>query len=165
MVTSCDILEFSALVRRFCHWAENLSVGNDDEVLAAHRMLADLQLNVLSLRIPDVDETVEPDRLTQADWSAVRDNLNRLPVDSYWKIFDVFTEESPVFCTISDDLADIYGDLKEGLRIFDLGHISEAVWQWRFLYFIHWGRNLTGAQTALHQYLFESDSLIQTLQR
>ena len=145
------IKNFADLAYEYCSWAENLADPSDDDLKRAHRLLCELQLNALSL--PDLDSEDTNDQLTKEDWMDVRTRFQKFNIDQYWKVFDVFADsEGPVLCTISDDLADIYRDLKEGLILFDRGKVNEAVWEWRFNYFIHWGRHLTGAQSAIHQY-------------
>ncbi|HNC43525.1 MAG TPA: DUF5063 domain-containing protein [Acidobacteriota bacterium] len=37
--------------------------------------------------------------------------------------------------------------------------MTEAAWEWRFLFEIHWGQHLTGAQRALHWYFTRVDIL------
>jgi hypothetical protein len=142
--------EFVNVVRRFCEWFESPPVVED--VLIAHRLLAELQLRILSLPQSDPDDEyvdVE-DKVGVMEW---RDRLAELPVTSYWKVYDVFADaKRPVFCLIADDLADIHADLSEGMHFYDKGNEAEALWRWQVTYFSHWGRHLTGAQTALHQY-------------
>lgn len=146
------IKRFAEVVRRFCSWAENLADPNEKELDVAHRLLCELQLNVLDL--PDLESESTDHSLGRNDWLNVYERFQHLPINFYCKVYDVFSEdEVPVGCAISDDLSDIYRDLKEGLLLYDSGKVNEAVWEWRFNYLIHWGRHLTGVQTALHQYL------------
>jgi hypothetical protein len=54
--------------------------------------------------------------------------------------------------SISDDLADIWRDVKMGLLAFDSGKpkcIKDAVWHWRFSFGSHWGYHVAGAIRAL----------------
>ena len=150
--------EFADVVRRFCEWFGSPPAAND--VVIAHRLLAELQLKVLDLPLaddPDNDYVDVDDDVGVNEW---RDRLAQLPVNSYWKVYDVFTDsEDPVFCLIADDLADIHADLAEGLKFYDKGHEGEAVWRWQFTYFSHWGRHLTGAQAALHQYFADQGGI------
>ena len=147
-----NIGQFAAVVRRYCSWAENSADPTDKDLKKVHSLLCELQLSALSL--PTLDSGDTEVSVTRDDWLKVRERCQKFNIDGYWKVFDAFAEsELPVFCTLSDDLADIYTDLKEGLILYDLGKVNDAVWEWRFNYFIHWGRHLTGAQTALHQYL------------
>jgi len=154
--------EFADIARRYCEWAE--ATPTPEDLLIVHRLLAELQLK--ALKLPDVwgeGEYVDVEDKRE-NWEMIRNRLHALPLDFYWKVFDVFADsEEPVFCTLADDLGDIYADLKEGLHFFGQGDEDEAIWRWRFGYFTHWGRHLSGAQTALHQYFSDQGGPLQTL--
>jgi hypothetical protein len=156
------VAEFADVAHRYCDWVE--ASPNPKDIMIVHRLLAELQLKALLL--PDIwgeDEYVEVEN-KRDNWEAIRDRLHGLPVDGYWKVFDVFVDsEEPVLCTLPDDLGDIYADLNEGLHFYLKGNEDEAVWRWRFAYFTHWGRHLSGAQTALHQYFADQGGELQTL--
>lgn len=156
------IVDFAAIARRYCEWVED--APNADDVLLVHKLLAELQLRALEL--PDVscdDEYVDVGN-REGSLEKVRDRLHTLPFEIYSQMFDVFADgEEPVCGALSDDLGDIYYDLREGLYFFDKGNENEAVWRWRLSYFSHWGRHLTGAQTALHQFFADQGGPIQTL--
>lgn len=57
---------------------------------------------------------------------------------------------------ISDDLGDIWRDLREGVDLYRLGYISAAAWHWRFHFLLHWGRHAVSAISALHAWLVEN---------
>jgi hypothetical protein len=65
---------------------------------------------------------------------------------------DRFFAAATRFCdaSIAGDLGDIYGDHKEGLVLWELGYWRAACWQWRFLYYMHWGEHLVGALRACY---------------
>ena len=52
----------------------------------------------------------------------------------------------------ADDLADIYRDLKEGLELYEAGHVAEALWEWSQSFNTHWGRHASSALHALQAY-------------
>ena len=141
--------QFADVVERFDEWFRRSP--QSDDALTAHRLLTELQLGMLHLPTVESDDEYI-DVHESSNLQAWRTRLSLLPVDFYWKVFDVFAEgEHPVGCMIADDFADIHADLLEGLHFFRLGNDAEAVWRWQFSYFSHWGRHLTGAQNALHQ--------------
>ena len=56
-----------------------------------------------------------------------------------------------------DDLTDIYRDIKNGLRLFNMETPDaglEAVWEWRFGYENHWGCDLMRALATVHEIRF-----------
>lgn len=72
--------------------------------------------------------------------------------DCYAEIFDPYAEplEEAVTGMLSDDLADIYADLTDGLAKWRRGEHDQAAWAWRFGFSTHWGEHATGALRALH---------------
>ncbi len=101
-------------------------------------------------RINQNPEIKEPSRRKQL----IRRNIilslgGELP---YQEIFEPFQGHEPVTGTVSDDLEDIYGDLKEGLLAMEGSERPSAniVWQWKFGLESHWGRHCNALQALLH---------------
>jgi len=78
-------------------------------------------------------------------------------------MFDPFDqgECKPVTGSLSDGLADIYFDVKEGLmRIPADGEVpAHVIWAWAFGLEIHWGKHAVEAIAALHALLFRSHAV------
>jgi hypothetical protein len=147
--------EFANVARKYIKWADIWGGTPEENALTALRFLPELYLAAMAL--PDIppgspDNDFDLHR-HQAQWQALRLKFQSLPIDGYLKIFSPLKQEKePVKCSLSDDLADIYLDLEKGLTPFAKGDINEAIWQWRFLFWNHWGRHLTGALSALHSF-------------
>lgn len=111
-----------------------------------------LQLYEKALHLPDT----EPD---DSDIGA-SDEMTVLPLkmqirDFYWDVFDPFDdaeEDKLVGGMVFDDLNDIYRDLMEGVRAYELGVINEAVWVWKWGVDNHWGTHAVSLIKALHWY-------------
>jgi hypothetical protein len=104
---------------------------------------------------PDAGEVEpDPDRGDDEDWSALFTSLGTLlgERNHYREVFDPFEPETEaeVMGSLADDLADIYRDLRAGLRKWQRGESGEALWEWRFGFQTHWGEHLTGALRAIH---------------
>lgn len=70
--------------------------------------------------------------------------LGRL--DEYWDVFDPTQMEDPIRCCISMDLADIYMDLRDALKLQDsAAEPKDVYWQWRFDFQSHWSRHAASA--------------------
>lgn len=118
-------------------------------------LLSELIYRVSRLELPDVtDEEELTDLVATHQWTLVRDRFAHLAFNGYWAVFEPLKDapEDPIFNLLSDDLADIHRDVKEGLLLYDQGKLDDGVWEWRFNYDIHWGRHLTGALHAIHSY-------------
>ena len=74
----------------------------------------------------------------------------------YQKVFEPFQDHESVTTTISDDLEDIYCDVKEGLLAMEgsKGVTGSTVWEWKFGLESHWGRHAVSALSALHSLVF-----------
>ena len=152
---------FAEIVRRYCVWAESSFGEIEGEMQMAQKILAELFLNILSLPDDEFEDDVELEDVSTEQWKAVRDRFAKLPINGYWTIFDPTKdkENETVFAQLSEDFADIYRDIRYGLLIFDAGHLSEAVWEWKFHYKIHWGRHLLSAQKVIYSWNFSNGKL------
>lgn len=83
------------------------------------------------------------------------------PFDSYNLVFDPHNPagEEPVVAMLSDDLADIYCDLAEGLDNWSKGHLEEACFDWAQSYSFHWHRHAVNALSAIEHYLIENPAV------
>jgi hypothetical protein len=150
-----EIEHFAGIVRRYCAWAENPLADVETEMQTARKLLAELHA-VISLPDLETGDNIELEDITTKEWKSVATRFSSLPVDGYWLVFDPIKEQEndTVYTTVADDLADIYRDTKYGLRLFDAGHVAEAIWEWKFHYKIHWGWHLLGAQRVIHFWFF-----------
>jgi hypothetical protein len=142
---------FEAVASGFCAWCEGPSLGAEPEVVAA-LWLAKLYAAALSL--PNVGPENEEGlpSLPEAEANRAKANLACFNGSYYREYFDPdpSLDEESVMGDIGDDLLDTYKDVKAGLVLFKRGNPQEALWHWRFLHRIHWGRHAVGALFALH---------------
>jgi hypothetical protein len=157
-VESCQDIEsvieqFADVARRYCAWVESTPAEPSLEMRRAQEFLAELHLAAVNLPRVEPENDVEGEEISSYEMICKR--FASLPVYGYWDVFDVLNPEAeePVFGTLTDDLADIYSDVKRGLSLFDAGYKIEAIWEWRFNFYIHWGVHLTSAQRAIHTYI------------
>ncbi|HYG77696.1 MAG TPA: DUF5063 domain-containing protein [Planctomycetota bacterium] len=146
---------FARLARQYCELIENLE-QESAFLEKIHELLPKLYDAARALPEAPLD-TGKPLRsaVTARGWEKLFNSLQQKigAGDRYREVFDAYKSTEPVTGMLSDDLADIYGELKSGLRSFEKGSacgISEAVWHWRFGFREHWGEHLTGALRALY---------------
>ena len=108
-------------------------------------------------RLPEVSpsEADLPDGPSQSEWHACLAAVQRVlgDWDGYWTTTAAHGEgaQEAVMLPLSDDLADVWRDLKQGLLALDAGAPRDDVaWEWRFGFSAHWGRHATEALRALH---------------
>jgi hypothetical protein len=142
----------------FEHW---LSHGQDRGGMAARNALvrlATLYRAALDLPRECSDEAAGEPEATPVDhdgWQRAYDAAGRIPLDYYAEVFNptAIDDREPVMGSLADDLADIYRDVVSGLRTYESGRQSSAVWQWTFAFHTHWGAHAVGAMRALHWWL------------
>jgi hypothetical protein len=161
---------FGVIARRYCalvDTADNLE--KDQLLLDLYRILPDLVSE--AIRLPDVDlyGRDEPEDLNEGssaerpsapmsgvEWRALYELLRKRlgDVDLYWTVFDPTDSKDTeaIRGSLADDVADIYRDLKEVLNLTDKSAISpqEAIWDWRFSFYSHWGHHAFSALRTLH---------------
>jgi hypothetical protein len=154
-----EVLRFRETAKKFCEFIETHKSYRKKEFLTLCAMsLSELYNHALSLRqlISDGEDDSVP-QVQHDEWASLSDSLKQKLGDDdvYTVVFDPTNPEpdDPVEATLSDDLADIYRDLKNGLMFWDSDSqsgLEEALWEWSFGFEHHWGQHLTKALSAIH---------------
>ena len=150
---------FATLAKEYCGWAESKPKPETEEVKIAIKILANLYSTALALPKNDPGNDVDGNRISDEEWNIIFKRFGALPFNYYSEFFSPakVAEEEPVVGDLADDLADIYRDIKQGLELYEEGHVNEALWEWNQNFNIHWGRHATSALHALHAYASEND--------
>jgi len=86
-------------------------------------------------------------------WQTLRDKLGA--ADSYREVFDPTEKEEAIDMSLSQDIAEIYQDLKEALEIEKLGiQQADLHWDWNHEFRNHWGKHALNALNALHWHIY-----------
>jgi hypothetical protein len=154
---------FAIAVRGFQAWALAPQGGETERAADALDRLVGIYGAALRL-LPLPDPTAAADDETtvgEAEWKSVYELAGGLPVNYYSEVFNPLAvpPEEPAVADLADDIADIYRDLVEGLRLFDKGEPVGARWQWVFS-LPHWGEHATSAIRVLHCFLAERDAFL-----
>jgi hypothetical protein len=104
---------------------------------------------VAALSLPSVEPTdgAKPPRSCDppSNWQGFEE------FESYWEVFDPYKLDQPVAGSLSDDLLDVYRDVRRGLALWESPHDAAAIWEWRFSLESHWGDHAVDALRALHR--------------
>lgn len=147
---------FADEARRFVGWATGSTDPTPMTASSALHHLVALYAAGLALSndarvlVPSTDTSCED--LTD-ELGMVAERVAALPVGYYGSLLDplaVPPGETGVG-DLADDLADVFADVAQGLRLFDRGHVDDAVWSWRFALGTHWGEHATSAIRVLHR--------------
>jgi len=155
------ISAFSAKARQYCAFVEDTRATNS-WIFAQACLTEALGLYHLALRLPEVAPARGDllEGINHEDWTVVRENLaRRISRDLYWMVFEPLVSEppEPVVGSLTDDLADIWRDLKPGVEAIGSGttdSIRDVVWHWRSSFESHWGNHAVSAIGALHALCF-----------
>lgn len=154
-----NVVEFVTVAAEFCAFLEQVEQrSRKDFVSVALKILPLLYIKASMLEPMESDEDADlEDLVTEDDYNVIRISIAGLlgEQDDY---LDVFVEEMkysdrPVLKTISEDLADIYQDLRNFVGIFKMGlentmRSSLAAVQQNFE--MYWGQTLVNTMRALH---------------
>jgi Domain of unknown function (DUF5063) len=125
--------EFEGLARDFCTFvASTANLGPD--ALVKELEVRTARLYATAVDLPDVRLPEQETNVDREDVTLLRRRLAKTfeKADNFRVVFDPWSEEDPMYSSLSDSFADIYGDLREGLLILEAGGTrEEAIWHWR----------------------------------
>ncbi len=159
IVFSRDTVEFVTVAAEFCAYLERANSNSRKEFVDTLLKLLPL-LYLKAQMLPD-EESISDDGLeqfvTEDSYEILRMNIAELLADkdSY---LDVFVEEmkysdTPITKNISEDLADIYQDIKNFVSLFKLGineTMHDAIIECNAHFREYWGQTLVNTLRALH---------------
>lgn len=97
------------------------------------------------------EERFETDPGADADPDEIRAGLAELlgELDDYVDVVDPLWSTAVTRGSLGNDLTAIAADLHHGLRHYDAGRPTEALWWWQFSYLSSWGERGAAATRAL----------------
>lgn len=157
------VLDFITVSTEYCKYLEQCQGAELSDFLRVMRGLLPMVYLKATLlgEVPEAQGWTEP-KLTEADYDYIRGNVAALLAEKD-DFLDVFVEdfkysEHPVLCTVSENLADVYQQLRELVESFRSGDedsmetsLSETMVEFR----LQWGQKLLNALRALHDVSME----------
>ena len=167
-VYSRNVVEFTAAANEFCKYAEHSSELKGDELLKIlQRILPFLYLKASLL--PSLEPFFEDGNekfVTESDWTVIHDILKDKfgTADDYLEVFDekINESEGPVVSSISENMADIYQDLKDFLLLYQTGTkevMNDAVWECKQNFENYWGQKLVNSLRAIHRFIYSGEEI------
>jgi hypothetical protein len=157
-----------AVANEFCKYAEHASELKGDELLKIFQRILPLMYLKASL-LPQFDPFFEDGNekfVTEPDWIRVRDIFREKfgTADDYLEVFDDKMKESegPVTSSISENMADIYQDMKDFLLLYQTGTsevMNDAVWECRLNFETFWGQKLVNSMRAIHKFIYSGEEI------
>lgn len=154
-----NTVEFVTVAAEFCAFLEQAeSRKRSDFVDTTLKILPLLYIKASMLPPCEMLGDSEPETfVTEDDYEVIRLTLANLmgEKDDYLEVFlqDMVYSDTPIKKNISEDLADIYQDVKNFVSVFKLGfdetmHDSLALCKENFA--LYWGQTLVNTMRALH---------------
>lgn len=152
-------MEFVTVAAEFCAFLEQAeSRKRSDFVDTTLKILPLLYIKASMLPPCEMLGDSEPETfVTEDDYEVIRLTLANLmgEKDDYLEVFlqDMVYSDTPIKKNLSEDLADIYQDVKNFVSVFKLGfdetmHDSLALCKENFA--LYWGQTLVNTMRALH---------------
>ncbi len=170
IVYSRDSIEFVTVAVQYCAFLENLTEETENEVTDKLTKMLPL-LYLKSSLVPETDmvNDEEPEiTVTEEDYNYISSKIYNIYLknDTYLEVFleDMKYSETPIAASISEDLTDIYQDIRNFITIFERGiteNMNDALYICMENFKTYWGQNLVNVLRALHslKYSPETDGL------
>ncbi len=165
---SRNVIEFVAVANEFCKYAEHARELKGDELLKILQRILPLMYLKASL-LPQLDPFFEDGNekfVSENDWIVIHDNLREKfgTADDYMEVFDDRTKETDeaVVASISENMADIYQDIKDFLLLYQTGTnevMNDAIWECRLNFETFWGQKLVNSMRAIHSFIYSGEEI------
>jgi Domain of unknown function (DUF5063) len=167
-VYSHNVVEFVAVANEFCKYAERASEIKGDELLKILQRILPLMYLKASL-LPQLDPFFEEGNekfVTESHWNDINNILKEKfgTANDYLEVFDekITLSEGPLVSSISENMADIYQDLKDFLLLYQTGTdevMNDAVWECRLNFESFWGQKLVNSMRAIHKFIYSGEEI------
>jgi hypothetical protein len=154
-----EVVEFAAVAKSFCDLVERVEEEEKRPILAKlQKFLPLIYLKGSLLPVCESDEmgAIE-EAVREEDYATLHDATRRLMAgdDEYLEVFDeeMRYSEAPVVASISENVCDIYQDLKNFISSYQYGIpevMQEALWQLNANFERYWGKSCASVLRAVH---------------
>jgi len=104
--------------------------------------------------------------VTESDWVALNETLREKfgTANDFPEVFDEKAEETgvPAITTISENMADMYQDMKDFLLLYQTGTpevMNDAIWECRLNFETFWGQKLVNSLRAIHRFIYSGEEI------
>jgi hypothetical protein len=167
-VYSRNVVEFVAVANEYCKYAEHASELKGDELLKIMQRILPLMYLKASL-LPLLEPFFEDGNekfVTENDWIELNDVLREKfgTANDFTEVFDEKADESggPIISAISENMADIYQDIKDFLLLYQTGTtevMNDAIWECRMNFENFWGQKLVNTMRQIHKFIYSGEEI------
>jgi len=166
LVYSKKVAEFITVAHEYCIYLEEIEKYKNEIILTVLQKLLPL-LYLKGSLLPEIetnDETAVERFVNEEKWIEIFNSIKMKlgKDDQYFITDDDATSEKEctiIKSTISEDLADVYQDLKDFVILYQKGkHSSKeaAVKECKYLFETHWGAKLLNVNRRIHYLSFRN---------
>ncbi|MBF0576424.1 DUF5063 domain-containing protein [Dysgonomonas sp. GY617] len=159
VVFSKNVVEFVTVAVQYCTFLENPENQTSKEYTdKLTKLLPLLYLKAALLPETEIEEDIYPEiTVTEDDYNYIISKLYTAykENDTYLEVFleDMKYSDTPIAASISEDIADIYQDIKNFISIYEQGieeNMSEGLYICYENFKLYWGQKLVNVLRALH---------------
>src|SRR5438132_1433932 len=119
------IERFPSIAEEFCGLIDDCDKRNRKQLvqqLAVHlASLCEVAVSLPSVEpaTEEIEHTPESVAAHTEEWAKLSGKLRQIfgPLDLYWEVFDPTKKADPVSCSLAIDIAEVYLDLKDALKL------------------------------------------------
>lgn len=176
IVYSRDTIEFVTVAVQYCGYLESFEDVSEAELIDKLTKLLPL-LYLKAALVPETDIINEEEKpeitVTEGDYNYISSKLYDVfqNNDAYLEVFlqDMKYSDTPITASVSEDLSDIYQDLKNFITVFERGvtdNMNDALYLCIENFKSYWGQKLVNVLRALHslKYTIVNDNLDEDLE-
>ena len=166
IVYSPAVIDFITVAAEFCIFLEKAEpIEKTDFVGKITKLLPLIYVKAATLPVVEEDDAILQEYVTEDDYVFVQNRVWGIlkEEDEYLEVFspDLQFSEEPITATISENLADIYQDLKNFISVY--ADRNEECMQSALLHVqenfkTYWGQRLVNAMRPLHEILYKERS-------
>lgn len=163
LVYSKQVVEFVTVANEYCKFVEAAGLMDTRDLLSKIQKILPLVYLKATL-LPEFESSEESSLdkyVTEVDYSYLQQRIQNLlgEYDDYHEVFDADMQfsEVPLTASISENLADIYQDLKDFVMSYRTGDeqvMEEALWECTENFRNFWGQKLVNNLRAIHKLVY-----------
>ncbi|MFK5856504.1 MAG: DUF5063 domain-containing protein [Bacteroidota bacterium] len=164
---SKSVIEMATIANEFCHFFENIEGKNKEAILGFTQRILPL-LYLKGSLLPDIqpeNPEVNERFVTEEQWERIftvlREKFEKS--DEYWIIDpQSINETEPVKASLSENLADIYQDMKDFILLLQKNNIAareNAINECKLLLANHWGYRIGNVFTQIHYLIYFNEEI------
>jgi len=167
-VYSRQVIEFVTVANEFCSFMESAGQFKRlDFILKMQKLLPLLYLK--GSLIPEIESVLNEGNekfVTEQEYDFVKDQVQAHmgELDDYSEQWDpkMTGSTEPVITSISENMADIYQDMKDFVSLYSMGTteiMNDAVWECKMNFENYWGQILVNALRVIHRIVTGDEEL------